>query len=60
VPSGINDLCIAEAITQLQTEIRGYGSREGELATRPATAGLRDLRDQAQATYGRKARTMAI
>ena len=52
VPALINDLCIAEAVVQMQTEIGGYARGEGELSGTAggwrlagvAGAGLQQLR----------------
>jgi hypothetical protein len=60
VPTGINDLCVAEALVQLQSEQSAYAQKEGTSVTRPAAAALRAIREEAVASYGRKARTMAI
>ena len=60
VPPLVNDLCVAEAVSQLQAEIGGYKNAEGASVTRPATASLRALREAVVGEYGRKARHMAI
>jgi hypothetical protein len=60
VPAGINDLCVAEALVQLQGEQSAYPQAAGASVTRPASAGLRALREEVVAQFGRKARTMAI
>jgi hypothetical protein len=63
VPAGINDLCVAEAIVQLQGEQSAYaraGGGAGESSLPTAGTGLRELRKLTVGEYGRKARTMAI
>jgi hypothetical protein len=60
VPPLINDLCLAEAVVQLQTEQGGYARTEGELSGKPAVGGLRALREQTYDAYGRKVRARAI
>ena len=62
VPAGINDLCIAEAVTQLEQEkgsyARSQGSSESEFTG--IGRGLQGIRKAVYAEYGRKARTRAI
>ena len=62
VPSGVNDLCIAEAVTQLQNEQSGYGksvgSGEGQMDA--PGRGLSSMRTAIRTEYGRKARHRAI
>ncbi|HKN43503.1 MAG TPA: hypothetical protein VJW23_06235, partial [Propionibacteriaceae bacterium] len=60
VPPLVNDLCVAEAVVQLQTELHGYARGEGELATRPAAGGLRALREQVEIGFARRARVRTI
>ena len=60
VPPLINDLCVAEAVVQLKTELHGYARGEGELATRPAVGGLRALREQVEIGFARRARVRTI
>lgn len=63
VPPLINDLCVAEALAQLQNEQSAYardGGGSGEGSFGPAGKGLNGLRSAVKASYGRKARTMAI
>jgi len=62
VPDLVRDLCIAEAINQLQQETSGYARviGEGENAREGTGRSLFDLRKDAVATYGRKARSRAV
>lgn len=62
VPGLVRDLTIGEAIDQLQQEQAGYGrtAGQGESERELGGRGLRDLRKEAVARYGRKARTGAI
>lgn len=63
VPPQINDLCVAEALTELQNEQSAYarsGGGSGEGAFGPSGKGLPGLRRQVKASYGRKSRMMAI
>lgn len=60
VPPGIDDLCVAESVVQLQAELGGYARAQGELSGQPAPGGLRALREQVRGQYGRKARHVAI
>jgi hypothetical protein len=63
VPAGINDLCVAEALVQLQGEQSAYaraGGGAGESSFGTPGTGLAQLRKLTVAEYGRKARTMAI
>jgi hypothetical protein len=63
VPAGINDLCVAEALVQLQGEQSAYaraGGGSGESSFGTPGTGLAQLRKLTVAEYGRKARTMAI
>ncbi len=63
VPPLINDLCLAEAVVQLQGEKSAYaksGGGSGESGFEPSGAGLPALRRQVLAAFGRRARHMAI
>jgi hypothetical protein len=61
-PALVRDLVIAEAINQLQQETSGYARivGEGETAREGTGRGLVDLRRQAVAALGRKARARAV
>ena len=54
-PGPVRSLAIAEAITQLQQEMAGYGRviGVGESAIEASGKGLRDLRNQVRQRYGR-------
>lgn len=62
VPALVRDLCIGEAINQLQQETSGYARviGEGENAREGTGRSLFDLRRDTQAAYGRKARARAV
>jgi hypothetical protein len=62
VPDLVRDLCVAEAINQLQQETAGYARviGEGETAREGTGRGLFDLRRDAIARYGRQARSRAV
>jgi hypothetical protein len=62
VPDLVRDLCIAEAINQLQQETAAYARivGEGEGAREGTGRGLFDLRRDTIAAYGRKARARAV
>jgi len=62
VPELVRDLAVAEAINQLQQETAGYARviGEGETAREGTGRGLRDLRRDAVARYGRQARSRAV
>ena len=62
VPSLIRDLSIAECLNQVLQEGSGYARTvgSGETAMAAPGAGLAEKWDEARATYGRKARKMAI
>jgi hypothetical protein len=63
VPPLVNDLCIAEAMVQLQQEQSAYaksGGGSGESQFEPSGRGIAALRRQVTGTYGRKARHSAI
>lgn len=62
VPGLVKDLCIAEAVNQIQQETSGYARTVGSGdSSRLATGGgLDDIRSRAYATYGRKARIRAV
>lgn len=62
VPGLVKDLCIAEAINQIQQETSGYARTVGSGdSSRPATGGgLDDIRSRAYAAYGRKARSRVV
>lgn len=62
VPELVRDLCIAEALNQLQQEASGYArtAGSGESERLVGGRGLADIRREARAAYGRKARKRAI
>ena len=62
VPAGINDLCIAEALAQLEQDKSAWGrnSGAGESEMSGFGRGLFGLRKAVYAEYGRKVRTRAI
>lgn len=62
VPDLVRDLNIAEAVNQLQQETSGYAHiiGEGENAREGTGRSLFDLRRDAMAAYGRKARARAV
>ncbi|MCI0687228.1 MAG: hypothetical protein L0Y54_08335 [Sporichthyaceae bacterium] len=62
VPPLVRDLCIAEAINQLQLETAGYARviGEGDNAREGTGRSLFDLRKAAAAAYGRQARLAAV
>jgi hypothetical protein len=62
VPDLVRDLAVAEAINQLQQETSGYARviGEGENAREGTGRSLSDLRRDAIAAYGRKARSRAV
>jgi len=62
VPSLIRDLSIAECLNQVLQEGSGYARTvgSGETAMPAPGMGLAEKWDEARATYGRKARKMAI
>ena len=62
VPSGVNDLCVAEALAQLEQDKSAWGrnSGAGESEMSGFGRGLFGLRKAVYAEYGRKARTRAI
>jgi len=62
VPELVRDLCVAEAINQLQQETSGYARviGEGENAREGTGRSLYDLRRDTMAAYGRQARARAV
>lgn len=62
VPDLIRDLCIAEAVNQLEQETSGYARiiGEGETAREGSGRGLADLRRDAMAAHGRRVRTRVV
>lgn len=62
VPGPVRTLCIAEAINTLFQETAGYSRQigSGETARESYARGLKDLRAEVYATYGRKARIRAV
>ena len=63
VPPLINDLCVAEAMVQLQGEQSAYGkggSAGGDMPEGSPGRGLGALRKSVYAAFGRKARHMAV
>ena len=62
IPSLIRDLSIAECLNQVLSEGSGYARTvgAGETALPAPGAGLAEKWDEARATFGRKARKMAI
>ncbi|PRY35344.1 hypothetical protein [Umezawaea tangerina] len=57
-PGPVRDLCIAEALNTIQQENSGYARQigQGEYAREHGTRGLKDLRAEVCATYGRLTR----
>lgn len=62
VPGPVRQLAIAEALNTLFQETAGYSRQigAGETARESYARGLKDLRDEVYATYGRKARIRAV
>jgi hypothetical protein len=62
IPALINDLNVAEALTQLSQESAGYGRvvGSGENAREASGKGLADLRKQAVLEFGRRPRQRAV
>lgn len=62
VPGLINDLCVAEALSQLGQETSGYARviGSGDNQREAVGKGLEDVRKQAYAAYGRKARMRSV
>lgn len=62
IPALVNDLAIAEALTQLNQESAGYGRvvGSGENAREASGKGLADLRARAYDEFGRKARMRSV
>jgi hypothetical protein len=62
VPGLVKELCVAEAINTIQQETSGYAREvgEGENAREASGRGLREIRNDALAAYGRKARSAAV
>ena len=63
VPPLVNDLCVAEALTQLQNEESAYarqGGGTGEGNFEPPGRGLPALRKQVYNAFGRKARMRTV
>lgn len=62
VPPLINDLCLAEAMVQMEQEGSAYGRvvGSGETQREASGKGLDALRKQAMQVYGRRARHLAV
>jgi len=62
VPGLVKELCVAESLNSLQQESSGYARviGSGENEREASGRGLRDIRADAMAAYGRRARSRAI
>ncbi len=62
VPSTIRQWCVAESVNSLLQESSGYARvvGSGENTREMAGRALRDIREQARTSYGRKARSRAV
>jgi hypothetical protein len=62
VPGLVRELCVAEAINSIQQETSGYARTvgEGENSREASGRGLREIRNDALAAYGRRARKRAV
>lgn len=62
VPGGVGELCLAETLNTLLQRASGYGRvvGSGDNEREASGRGLRDIRDQAITSYGRKARIRSV